>query len=174
MNLPNKLTILRVLLVPVFMLVLLLGKDVSALRYIALAVFIIASVTDLMDGYIARKHNLVTDFGKFMDPLADKLLVTSAMLIFVQWGQLAAWLVMVVIAREFAVSGLRMVAASKGTVMAAGKSGKIKTAATMICICVLICVNKPAVNVICGLIILATTVYSGVEYFVKNGKVLTF
>jgi CDP-diacylglycerol--glycerol-3-phosphate 3-phosphatidyltransferase len=130
MNLPNKLTILRVLLVPVFMAVLLLGWS----KWIALAIFVIACATDFLDGYIARRDNLITDFGKFMDPLADKLLVTSAMLIFVQWGQLPAWIVMTVIAREFAVSGLRMIAASKGVVMAAGWSGKIKTAATMVCI----------------------------------------
>ncbi|MBE6949460.1 MAG: CDP-diacylglycerol--glycerol-3-phosphate 3-phosphatidyltransferase [Ruminococcaceae bacterium] len=170
MNLPNKLTILRVLLVPVFMLVLLMGWS----KYIALGIFIIASLTDLLDGHIARKHNLITDFGKFMDPLADKLLVISAMLIFVQWGQLPSWLVMTVLAREFAVSGLRMIAASKGTVMAAGMSGKIKTAATMICIVIMLTplADIAMVNAICGLIILVTTVYSGVEYFVQNGKVL--
>ncbi len=171
MNLPNKLTILRVLLVPVFMLILLMGWS----KYIALGIFLIASITDLLDGHIARKYNLVTDFGKFMDPLADKLLVTSAMLIFVQWGQLPAWLVMVVIAREFAVSGLRMIAASNGTVMAAGMSGKIKTAATMICIIIMLIpplADIALVNTICGIVILVTTVYSGIEYFVQNGKVL--
>ncbi len=169
-NLPNKLTILRVILVPVFMAVLLLGWS----RYIALAIFLIACATDFMDGYIARKHNLVTDFGKFMDPLADKLLVTSAMLIFVQWGMLPAWVVMVVIAREFAVSGLRMIAASKGVVMAAGWSGKIKTGATMICIILMLTplCRKPAFDALCATVILLTTVYSGVEYFIKNGKVL--
>jgi CDP-diacylglycerol--glycerol-3-phosphate 3-phosphatidyltransferase len=109
-----------------------------------------------------------------MDPLADKLLVTSAMLIFVQWGQLPAWIVMTVIAREFAVSGLRMIAASKGVVMAAGWSGKIKTAATMVCIILMLTPlgNRAGVNTVCGIIILVTTVYSGVEYFIKNGKVL--
>lgn len=170
MNLPNKLTVLRVLLVPVFMLVLLMGWS----KYIALAVFVIASLTDFLDGYLARKNNLVTDFGKFMDPLADKLLVTSAMLIFIQWGQLPAWLVMVVIAREFAVSGLRMIAASKGTVMAAGLSGKFKTLATMICIILMLTplANISAVNTVCGIVILVTTVYSGIEYFIRNGKVL--
>lgn len=170
MNLPNKLTILRVLLVPVFMLVLLMGWS----KYIALAIFVIASLTDFLDGYLARKNHLVTDFGKFMDPLADKLLVTSAMLIFVQWGQLPAWLVMVVIAREFAVSGLRMIAASKGTVMAAGLSGKFKTLATMICIILMLTplADISTVNTVCGIVILVTTVYSGIEYFVQNGKVL--
>ena len=170
MNLPNKLTILRVALVPVFMLVLLLGWS----KYLAIAIFVVACLTDFLDGYIARRDNLITDFGKFMDPLADKLLVTSAMLIFVQWGQLPAWIVMVVIAREFAVSGLRMVAASKGVVMAAGWSGKIKTAATMVCIIIMLTPlgNRPSINTICGIVILLTTVYSGVEYFIKNGKVL--
>lgn len=174
MNLPNKLTIFRVILVPVFMAILLLGWS----KYLALAIFAAACLTDFLDGYIARKYKLVTDFGKFMDPLADKLLVTSAMLIFVQWGQLPSWLVMVVIAREFAVSGLRMVAASKGTVMAAGISGKFKTLATMVCIILLLTplADKGTgfwgTNNICGIIILLTTVYSGVEYFLKNGKVL--
>lgn len=171
MNLPNKLTILRVLLVPVFMLILLMGWS----KYIALGIFLIASLTDLLDGHIARKYNLITDFGKFMDPLADKLLVISAMLIFVQWGQLPSWLVMTVLAREFAVSGLRMIAASKGTVMAAGMSGKIKTAATMICIIIMLIpplADIALVNTICGIVILVTTVYSGIEYFVQNGKVL--
>lgn len=170
MNLPNKLTILRVLLVPVFMAELLLGGS----KWIGLAIFVVASLTDLADGKIARKYNLVTNFGKFADPLADKLLVTSAMLIFVEWGQLPSWLVMVVIAREFAVSGLRMIAASKGTVMAAGWSGKIKTASTMIAIVLMLTPlgEIDMVNTVCGIVILVTTVYSGVEYFVKNGKVL--
>jgi CDP-diacylglycerol--glycerol-3-phosphate 3-phosphatidyltransferase len=149
---------------------LLLGGS----KWIGLAIFVVASLTDLADGKIARKYNLVTNFGKFADPLADKLLVTSAMLIFVEWGQLPSWLVMVVIAREFAVSGLRMIAASKGTVMAAGWSGKIKTASTMIAIVLMLTPlgEIDMVNTVCGIVILVTTVYSGVEYFVKNGKVL--
>ena len=133
MNLPNKLTVLRMVLVPVFMAVLLLWN-----RYVALGIFIFASLTDFVDGKLARSRGLVTNFGKFMDPLADKLLVLSAMVIFVQEGRMPGWVCMVVIARELAVSGLRMVAASNGVVMAAGWSGKIKTACTMVGLCVVI------------------------------------
>ncbi len=175
MNLPNKLTVLRMILVPVFMAVLLLWN-----RWVALAVFIVASLTDFVDGKIARSRGLVTNFGKFMDPLADKLLVISAMVIFVEQGSMPSWVCMVVIARELAVSGLRMVAASEGIVMAAGWSGKIKTACTMIGLCVMMVpdlaniaiVGSFTVNVLMWVVILITTVVSGVEYFVKNGFVL--
>ena len=173
MNLPNKLTVLRVLLVPVFMAVLLLWN-----RYVALAIFIVASLTDMLDGKIARKYDLVTTFGKFMDPLADKLLVLSAILIFVELGQFPGWIAMVVVARELAVSGLRMVAAADGVIMAAGWSGKIKTACTMVGLCVMmtpvtdIALGPITVNTVMVWIILLTTVVSGVEYFVKNGKIL--
>ncbi len=175
MNLPNKLTVLRMALVPVFMAVLLLWN-----RYVALGIFIFASLTDFVDGKLARSRGLVTNFGKFMDPLADKLLVLSAMVIFVQEGRMPGWVCMVVIARELAVSGLRMVAASNGVVMAAGWSGKIKTACTMVGLCVMM-VPKVAdiaifgsftVNMLMWIIILVTTVVSGVEYFAKNGSVL--
>lgn len=163
------------LLVPVFMAVLLLWN-----RWVALAIFIIASLTDFVDGKIARSKNLVTNFGKFMDPLADKLLVISAMVIFVEQGRMPSWVCMVVIARELAVSGLRMVAASNGLVMAAGWSGKIKTACTMIGICVMMAppvadiaiFGSFTVNRLMWVIILVTTVISGVEYFAKNGSVL--
>ncbi len=174
MNLPNKLTVLRMILVPVFMATLLLWN-----RWVALGVFIVASLTDFVDGKIARSQGLVTDFGKFMDPLADKLLVISAMVIFVEQGKMPSWVCMVVIARELAVSGLRMVAASHGTVMAAGWSGKIKTACTMIGLCVMMTpvadiaiAGSFTVNVFVWIVILVTTVVSGVEYFAKNGKVL--
>ncbi len=175
MNLPNKLTVLRMLLVPVFMAVLLLWN-----RYAALAIFIVASLTDFVDGKIARSRGLVTNFGKFMDPLADKLLVLSAMVIYVQEGRMPAWVCMVVIARELAVSGLRMVAASEGIVMAAGWSGKIKTACTMVGLCVMMVpkvadftlVGSFTVNTLMWIVILVTTVVSGVEYFAKNGSVL--
>ncbi len=175
MNLPNKLTVLRMVLVPVFMAVLLLWN-----RYVALGIFIFASLTDFVDGKLARSRGLVTNFGKFMDPLADKLLVLSAMVIFVQEGRMPGWVCMVVIARELAVSGLRMVAASNGVVMAAGWSGKIKTACTMVGLCVMM-VPKVAdiaifgsftVNMLMWIIILVTTVVSGIEYFAKNGSVL--
>ena len=175
MNLPNKLTVLRMLLVPVFMAVLLLWN-----RYAALAIFIVASLTDFVDGRIARSRGLVTNFGKFMDPLADKLLVLSAMVIYVQEGRMPAWVCMVVIARELAVSGLRMVAASEGIVMAAGWSGKIKTACTMVGLCVMMVpavadfalIGSFTVNTLMWIVILVTTVVSGVEYFAKNGSVL--
>ena len=175
MNLPNKLTVLRMILVPVFMAVLLLWN-----RWVALAIFILASLTDFVDGKLARSRGLVTDFGKFMDPLADKLLVISAMVIFVEQGTMPSWVCMVVIARELAVSGLRMVAASHGTVMAAGWSGKIKTACTMIGLCVMMVPQAAniaiagsfTVNTLMWIVILVTTVVSGVEYFAKNGAVL--
>ena len=132
MNLPNKLTLLRIILIPVFMVVLYWGFPGAT--WVALAIFIIASLTDMLDGKIARKYNLVTDFGKFADPLADKMLVTAAMLWFVEIGQMPAWMLLIVICREFAVSGLRMIASDKGRVIAAGWSGKVKTAATMVCV----------------------------------------
>lgn len=166
MNLPNKITMVRVILIPVFLVFCYL--PFSGSRYIALACFIIASFTDLIDGKIARKRGLITDFGKFMDPLADKCLVTAAMLVLVEWGQMPAWVLAVVIAREFAVSGLRMMAASEGKVIAAAWSGKIKTASTMLCIIVMFLPVPDFVNIVCWLIILITTVWSGIEYFVKN------
>ena len=175
MNLPNKLTLLRILLIPVFMGVLYwgaaTGNDAVAM-WIALAVFIVASFTDLLDGKIARKYNLVTDFGKFADPLADKMLTTAAMLWFVENGQMPAWALLIVLVREFAVSGLRMVASDKGRVIAAGWSGKVKTASTMVCI-VLMFLPIPAIlNTICVWIIALTTLYSGVEYFVQNKDII--
>ena len=159
MNLPNKLTMLRILLIPVFMLVLYWGFPGAT--WAALAVFVIASLTDLLDGKIARKYNLVTDFGKFADPLADKCLVTAAMLWFVEIGQMPAWALLIVIVREFAVSGLRMIASDKGRVIAAGWSGKVKTASTMVCICLMLLPIPAALNAVCVALIVATTVYSG-------------
>lgn len=170
MNTPNKLTLLRIVLVPVFVVVLYLNFPYNNL--VALAVFILASLTDLLDGKIARKYHLVTDFGKFMDPIADKLLVTAALLVFVDWHMMPAWVAIVVIAREFIVSALRLVAASNGRVIAAGWSGKVKTASTMVCICVMLLGLPEAVDVICSAIILVTTAYSGIEYLVKNRDVL--
>ncbi len=171
MNLPNKLTVLRILLIPVFMVVLYWGFSGST--YVALAIFIIASLTDMLDGKIARKYHLVTDFGKIADPLADTMLVTAAMLWFVEIGQMPAWALLIVIIREFAVSGLRMVASDKGRVIAAGWSGKVKTASTMVCI-VLMFLPIPAwLNTACVWVIALTTLYSGVEYFMKNKDVLS-
>lgn len=170
LNLPNKLTMLRILLIPVFMILLYWGFPGA--NYIALAVFIIASLTDLLDGKIARKYHLVTDFGKFADPLADKMLVTAAMLWFVENGQMPAWALLIVICREFAVSGLRMIASDKGRVIAAGWSGKVKTASTMICIIIMLLPVPDILNIICVWIITLTTLYSGVEYFLQNRDVI--
>ena len=153
------------------MVVLYLGFPGAS--WVALAIFIIASLTDLLDGKIARKYNLVTDFGKFADPLADKMLVTAAMLWFVEVGQMPAWALLIVICREFAVSGLRMIAADKGRVIAAGWSGKVKTASTMVCIVLMLLPINPWINNICVAVIVLTTIYSGVEYFMKNLDVLS-
>ena len=170
MNLPNKLTFLRILLIPVFMVVLYWGFPGAG--YVALAIFIIASLTDLLDGKIARARNLVTDFGKFADPLADKMLVTAAMLWFVETGRMPAWALLIVICREFAVSGLRMLAADKGKVIAAGWSGKVKTASTMACIVLMFLVQIQLLDTLCVWVIVLTTLYSGVEYFAKNKEVI--
>ena len=166
MNLPNKLTVLRIVLILPFLLVLYL--DVPGASYIALANFIIASLTDLLDGKIARSRNLVTDFGKFADPLADKMLVVAAMLWFVENGQMPGWALLIVILRVFAVSGLRMVASDQGRVIAAGWSGKVKTASTMVCIVLMFLPIPELVNNLCVAVIVVTTLWSGVEYFVKN------
>ena len=164
MNLPNKLTLLRIVLILPFLLVLYL--DVPFAPYIALAIFILASLTDMLDGQIARKRNLVTDFGKFADPLADKMLVTAAMLWFVEIGQMPGWALL-------AVSGLRMVASDKGRVIAAGWSGKVKTASTMVCIVLMFLPIPAMVNTLCVAVIVLTTIYSGVEYFMKNKDCLS-
>lgn len=169
MNLPNKLTVLRIVLIPAFMAVLYWGFPGA--NYAALTIFIIASLTDLLDGKIARARGLVTDFGKFADPLADKMLVTAAMLWFVEIGQMPAWALLIVICREFAVSGLRMLAAETGLVIAAGWSGKVKTASTMVCVVLMFLPIPAALNAACVAVIVITTLYSGVEYFAKNRSV---
>ena len=170
MNLPNKLTLLRIILIPSFMVVLYWGFPGA--NYVALGIFILASLTDMLDGKIARKYNLVTDFGKFADPLADKMLVTAAMLWFVEIGQMPAWALLLVIVREFAVSGLRMIASDKGRVIAAGWSGKVKTASTMVCIVLMFLPISGWLNAVCVAVIALTTLYSGVEYFMKNKDVI--
>ena len=166
MNTANKLTMLRVVMIPAFLLVLYLGIPYA--NYIALAIFIVASLTDWLDGYIARHYNQVSDFGKFMDPLADKCLVVAALCWFVENGQMAGWVLAVVLLREFAVSGMRLVAVEKGRVIAAGWSGKVKTASTMVCICLMLFGIPGWAERVCEVIILVTTIYSGVEYFAKN------
>lgn len=169
MTTANKLTIARVVLIPVFLVIMYLGFPGS--RYAALAVFIIASLTDLLDGYIARHYNQISDFGKFMDPLADKCLVMAALCMFVREGSMAAWILAAVLLREFAVSGMRLIAVEKGRVIAAAWSGKIKTASTMVCICLILFGIPHWLNLVCQAVILVTTVYSGVEYFSKNWDV---
>ena len=172
MNTANKLTMLRVVLIPVFLIVLYLGVPRANLW--ALGVFLLASLTDLADGQIARRCHQVTDFGKFMDPLADKCLVVAAMLWFVETGRLPAWALLIVIVREFAVSGLRMIAADAGRVIAAGWSGKVKTAATMVCICLMLFwTDVPLLDTVCTAVIVVTTLYSGMEYLVKNRDVIS-
>ena len=171
MNLPNKLTILRIIMILPFLLVLYL--DVPFAGYIALVIFILASLTDLLDGKIARKYNLITDFGKFADPLADKMLVMAALVWFVEIGLMPGWVLLVVLVREFAVSGLRMVASDQGRVIAAGWSGKVKTASTMVCIVIMFLPVPKIINTICVAVILVTTLYSGIEYFMKNKDCLS-
>jgi len=170
MNTANKLTLLRVVMIPAFLLVLYL--DVPGASYWALAIFVAASLTDTLDGYIARHYNQVTDFGKFMDPLADKLLVMSAMAWFVEVAWMPAWAFFVVIARELAVTGLRLVAVEQGRVIAAAKSGKVKTACTMVGIILMLIFPSATLRLVCVAVILVTTIYSGIEYFIKNKDVL--
>ena len=175
MNLPNKLTILRTILIPFFLIFIYTDFWGKGNAYIAVAIFIIASLTDLLDGKIARKYNLVTNFGKFMDPLADKLLVCSALIALVDLGKLAGWIVIVIIAREFIISGFRLVASDNGVVIAASYWGKFKTTFQMLMIIVLL-LNFGGVFVLIGQILtwiaLILTVVSLVDYIVKNKDVI--
>ena len=168
MTTASKITLVRVVLIPVFMLLLLLGHNL-----IALGVFIVASCTDFVDGYVARHYHQVSNFGKFLDPLADKLLVIACMLIFLEWGRMPSWAVMLVLTREFAVTGLRLVAVEGGRVIAAGWLGKIKTASTMVGLCVmLVLTDYPILDMVITIIIVAATLISGIEYFIKNWDAL--
>ncbi|MCI5484480.1 MAG: CDP-diacylglycerol--glycerol-3-phosphate 3-phosphatidyltransferase [Clostridiales bacterium] len=174
MTTASKITLVRVFMIPVLMVAMYLSKGVPGMwMYISLLLFILASLTDYIDGQIARKCNQVSDFGKFLDPLADKLVTIAVMTMFCEWGRFPAWALMLVLTREFAVTGLRLVAVGKGTVIAAGWSGKVKTASTMVGLCVLM-VFPQNVYVLWTVIavIVLTTVYSGVEYFVQNWKCL--
>ena len=174
MTLATKITLIRVAFIPAYLVLMYLsGGQANLWMWLALAIFIIASITDYVDGHIARSRQQITDFGKFLDPLADKLLTLAAMCMFCQWGTFPAWALMSVLTREFAVSGLRMVAGPKGKVIAAGKSGKFKTASSMIGLCVLMAFPEDVYVVwaVVSLIVL-TTVYSGIEYFVQNWKLL--
>lgn len=188
MNLPNKLTISRILLIPIFILILSLPLDFGSWEigtrslpvhhFIAALLFIIASATDWVDGYYARKYNLITNLGKFLDPLADKLLVSAALIMFVQLDMAAAWIVIVIISREFAVTGLRLVAAGEGIVLAAGNMGKLKTATQMLAIIILLLHDFPFsyLNIPVGTLMLYLalffTVVSGIDYFYKNWHVM--
>ena len=176
MNLPNKLTIFRVILIPFFVVFMLAPICPGYANYIAEAIFIVASRTDLLDGKIARKYNLVTDFGKFMDPLADKLLVCAAMICLIETGQLAAWIVIVIISREFIISGFRLVAADNGVVIAASYWGKFKTTFQMLMVIVLILNFDNRYFQILGTVLtyiaLVLTVVSLIDYLWKNRAVL--
>ena len=174
MTLATKITLARVALSPLYMVLMYLsGGHPGIWMVLSLTVFIIASLTDFVDGYIARHYNQVSDFGKFLDPLADKMLTIAAMVIFCEWGVFPAWAVIIVLTREFAVSGLRMVAGPKGKVIAAGKSGKFKTASTMVgLIAMMLIPGFPLLNWAVIAVIVGTTVYSGVEYFIQNWNCL--
>lgn len=174
MTLASKITLIRIAFIPLFMVFMYMSSGAPGLwMWLSLGVFVVASLTDYVDGQIARKFNQVSDFGKFLDPLADKLLVVAAMLMFCEWGSFPAWALMIVLTREFAVTGLRLVAVGKGKVIAAGWSGKIKTASTMVGLCAMMVF--PQVKEVCLAVmgvIVVTTLYSGVEYFVQNWNCL--
>jgi len=180
MNLANKITIARVFMIPAFLMPLLagdfLGLSEQNARVAACAIFILAALTDMLDGYIARKYNMITDFGKFMDPLADKLLVMAALVVLVAIGDIYAWVVILILAREFIISGYRMLAASKNIVIAAGIWGKLKTVSQMIMIILLLVAFQNAVFVAVGRVLIylsaALTVISAADYIIKNISVL--
>lgn len=175
MTTASKITLVRVAFIPLFMFFMYLSGGVanSWQLWVSLVIFVVASLTDYIDGHIARKYNQVSDFGKFLDPLADKLLVIAAMAMFCEWGVFPAWALMIVLTREFAVTGLRLVAVGKGTVIAAGKSGKFKTASTMIGLCVMMVFPQIEIlNWVIIAVIVTTTLYSGVEYFIQNWNCL--
>lgn len=174
MTTASKITLIRVFMIPAFMVTMYLSHGQAGLwMYLSLAIFIVASLTDFVDGYIARHYDQTTDFGKFLDPLADKLLTIAAMAMFCEWGVFPAWALMIILTREFAVTGLRLVAVQKGTVIAAGWSGKVKTASTMVGLCAMMAL--PGISVLNWaviIVIVGTTLYSGIEYFIQNWKCL--
>ena len=174
MTTASKITLIRVALIPLYLVTMYLsGGEAGLWMYISLGIFIVASLTDYIDGQIARKCNQVSDFGKFLDPLADKLLTIACMCMLCEWGMMPAWALMIVLTREFAVTGLRLVAVQNGTVIAAGWSGKVKTASTMVGLCFVMAFPTAVwmVNAVVWMIVV-TTLYSGVEYFVQNWKCL--
>jgi CDP-diacylglycerol--glycerol-3-phosphate 3-phosphatidyltransferase len=174
MTTASKITLVRVAMIPVYMVFMYLsGGNPGLWMWLGLGIFILASLTDYVDGQIARRCNQVSDFGKFLDPLADKLLTIAAMTMFCEWGIFPAWALMIVLTREFAVTGLRLVAVGNGTVIAAGWSGKVKTASTMVGLCAMMAFPTVMwLNWTVIAVIVVTTVYSGVEYFVQNWKCL--
>ena len=174
MNLPNKLTVVRMALVPFFVAALLLSKTNDPLKWVALALFVIASLTDFADGYIARKYNLITNFGKFMDPLADKILTISGMICLIELGRIPSWIVVIIVAREFIISGFRLVAAENGVVIAANYWGKFKTTFQMIMI-ILMIMNIPQLQIVTNIVMwiaLALTLISLWTYIMANKQVL--
>ena len=176
MNTPNKLTCLRMAMIPFFVLFMLTDFTGAASKWIALVLFVVASLTDFLDGYLARRDNLVTNFGKFMDPLADKLLVCSALICFVQTGQLAAWIVIIIISREFIISGFRLIASDNGIVIAASYWGKFKTVSQMIMIILLIMDLGGVFDILASVFVwiaLILTVVSLVDYIIKNKEVIS-
>ncbi|MDE6529730.1 MAG: CDP-diacylglycerol--glycerol-3-phosphate 3-phosphatidyltransferase [Lachnospiraceae bacterium] len=174
MNLPNKLTLFRVILIPFFLFFLLTGYGGAYSKWIALGIFAVASLTDLLDGKIARKYHLVTNFGKFMDPLADKLLVCSAMIAFIELGRMPSWVVIIIISREFAISGFRLVAADNDVVIAASWWGKIKTVSQMVMVILMIAdIEQLAlVTEVIMWLALVLTLVSMIDYFIKNRGVM--
>ena len=176
MNLPNKLTLLRVIMIPFFVFFMLAPYFEGYGNYIAVAIFIIASFTDFLDGYLARRDNLVTNFGKFMDPLADKLLVCAALICLVETGQLASWIVIIIISREFIISGFRLIASDNGVVIAASYWGKFKTVFQMVMVILLIVnIQNPVYQIVTTVvtyIALILTIVSLVDYVIKNKDVL--
>ena len=174
MTLASKITLVRVAFIPVYIVLMYLsGGQPGLWMWLALGVFILASLTDYVDGQIARKCNQVSDFGKFLDPLADKLLTIAALTMFCEWGQVPAWALMIILTREFAVTGLRLVAVGKGTVIAAGWSGKVKTASTMVGLCAMMALPQIEIlGIVVMIMIVVTTLYSGVEYFIQNWNCL--
>lgn len=190
MNLPNKITISRIFLIPIFIIILSIpfnwgeiaigkGATLPVNHLVGAIIFITASITDFLDGYIARKHNLITNMGKFLDPLADKLLVSAALILLVQLGLAPAWIVIIIISREFAVTGMRLVAAGEGIVLAASNMGKLKTTFQILSIALLMLHNWPftyigiPMDMITLYIAMILTAYSGIEYFIKNAHVMS-
>ena len=171
MTTATKITLIRVFMIPAFMVTMYMSGGTELLWcLVSFVIFVLASITDFVDGYIARRYDQTSDLGKFLDPLADKMLTVAAFCIFCQWGRFPAWALVIVLCREFAVTGLRLMAVQKGKVIAAGWSGKVKTASTMIGLCVMIMLSHPIVDTVVVWMTMVTTLYSGTEYFIQNWR----